>query len=161
MDIKLNLILFQVVNFGVVFGALVYFLYKPVVKLLDARAKKTADAEKAAAETLKEREETEVIKTKTKAQAEKEAAKLLEKTKEQATALKKELGSEAKAEIQAARTKALKNWEEEKSAMIREMQKEFTQGVYSVAEKLLGKAVDKKTHAELIDKSLKELAKAM
>jgi len=89
MDIKLNLILFQVVNFGVVFGALVYFLYKPVVKLLDARAKKTADAEKAAAETLKEREETEVIKTKTKAQAEKEAAKLLEKTKEQATALKR------------------------------------------------------------------------
>ncbi|MEK7458203.1 MAG: ATP synthase F0 subunit B [Patescibacteria group bacterium] len=161
MDIKLNLILFQVVNFGVVFGALVYFLYKPVVKLLDTRAKKTADAEKAAAETLKEREEIETIKTKTKAQAEKEAAKLLEKTKEQATTLKKELGSESKAEIQAGRAKALKNWEEEKSAMIREMQKEFAQGVYSVAEKLLGKGVDKKAHAELIDKSLKELAKAM
>ena len=71
------------------------------------------------------------------------------------------MGSESKAEIQAGRAKALKNWEEEKSAMIREMQKEFAQGVYSVAEKLLGKGVDKKAHAELIDKSLKELAKAM
>ena len=161
MDIKLELILFQVVNFGVVFGALVYFLYKPVVKLLDERAKKTADAEKAAMETLKEREEAEAIKTKTKSQAEKEAGKLLEKAKEQSVALKKELSAEAKAAIQAERAKALKNWEEEKASMIREMQKEFAQGVYSVAEKLLGKAVDKKSHAELIDKSLKELAKAM
>lgn len=161
MDIKLNLILFQIVNFGVVFGALVYFLYKPVVKLLDERAKKTADAEKAAMETVKVREEAEEIKAKTRSQAEKDAGKLLEKTKEQAIALKKELSAEAKAAIQADRAKALKNWEEEKSAMMREMQKEFAQGVYSVAEKLLGKAVDKKTHAELIDKSLKELAKAM
>lgn len=161
MDIKLNLILFQIVNFGVVFGALVYFLYKPVVKLLDERAKKTADAEKAATETLREHEEIETIKTKTKAQAEKEGAKLLEKAKEQSVALKKELNAEAKSEIQGERTKALKNWEEEKSAMIREMQKEFAQGVYSVAEKLLGKAVDRKTHTELIDKSIKELAKGM
>lgn len=161
MDIKIDQILFQIVNFGVVFGALTYFLYKPVVKMLEERAKKVADAEKAAAETMHERSEVESLKTKTKTQAERDAAKLLEKTKEQALALKKDLASQAKEEIKAEKEKALKALEEEKKQVVREMQKEFAQSVYAVAEKLLGKAVDRKAHADLIDKSLKELAKAL
>ncbi|MBI5151868.1 MAG: ATP synthase F0 subunit B [Candidatus Pacebacteria bacterium] len=161
MDIKLDQILFQIVNFGVVFGALTYFLYKPVVKMLDERAKKVVDAEKASNEALREREEAETLKSKTKSQAEKEAGKYLEKAKEQAATYKKELMQEAKDEVKAERDKAMKAWETEKASMAREMQKEFTLGVYTVAEKLLGKAVDKKAHADLIDKSLKELAKAL
>lgn len=161
MDIKLDQILFQMVNFGVVFGALVYFLYKPVTKLLDDRAKRTAEGEKAALEAMRERDEAEAVKAKTKTQADREAAKLLEKAKEQAAALKKELTQQAKEEVKAEKDKAIKALEEEKKQVVREMQKEFAQSVYVVAEKLLGKAVDKKTHADLIDKSLKELAKVI
>lgn len=160
MDIKLDQIIFQIINFGVVFGALTYFLYKPVTKLLEERAQKVADAEKAAAHTLRERDEIESLKSKTKSQAEKDAVKLLEKAKEQAAQLKKELEKQAKDEIRAEKEKAMKALEADKASMAREMQKEFAQAVYAVAEKLLGKAVDKKAHADLIDKSLKELAKA-
>jgi len=160
MDIKLDQIIFQIINFGVVFGALTYFLYKPVTKLLEERAQKVADAEKATAHALREKDEIESLKGKTKSQAEKDAAKVLEKAKEQAAQLKKELEKQAKDEIRSEKEKAMKSLEAEKASMAREMQKEFAQAVYAVAEKLLGKAVDKKSHADLIDKSLKELAKA-
>ena len=43
MDIQLPQIIFQLVNFGVVFGAIVYLLYKPTQKILDERAKRVAD----------------------------------------------------------------------------------------------------------------------
>ena len=161
MDIRLDQILFQLINFGVVFGALVYFLYKPVTKMLDERAQKVAAAEKAADETMRERSEAEAVKAKTKTLAEKEASKFLEAAKEQASALKKELSAQAKAEAKTEKDRAMKNWDDEKAAMVREMQKSFANGVYDVAEKLLGKAVDKKGHAELIDKGIKDLAKAM
>ncbi len=160
MEIKLDQIIFQIINFGVVFGALTYFLYKPVTKLLEERAQKVAEAEKAAAHTLHEKDEIESLKNKTKSQAEKEAAKFLEKAKEQAAQLKKELEKQAKDEIRAEKEKAMKALDADKASMTREMQKEFAQAVYVVTEKLLGKAVDKKAHADLIDKSLKELAKA-
>jgi len=38
MDIQLPQIIFQIVNFGVVVGALTYLLYKPVKKMLDERS---------------------------------------------------------------------------------------------------------------------------
>lgn len=161
MDIKLDQILFQVVNFGVVFGALTYFLYKPVTKMLEERAQKVAAAEKAAEETMRERGEIDKIKGKTQLQAEKEAAKLIEKAKEQAAELKKELTQKAKEEVKAEREKALKAWTEEKAGLVRNMKQEFSQAAFAVAEKLIGKAIDKKGHAELIDTSIKELAQVL
>ena len=44
MDIQLPQIIYQLVNFGVVFGAVTYLLYKPVQKILDERSKRIADS---------------------------------------------------------------------------------------------------------------------
>jgi F-type H+-transporting ATPase subunit b len=148
MDIQLSQVLFQMINFGVVFAALTYFLYKPVTKMLDERATRAAEAEKIAANAAKEREEIEELKTKVKSQADKEAVKTLDKVKEQAASLKKELTSQARDEAKA-----------EKQSALHSMEKEFSQAVFAVAEKVVGKSLDKKAHADLIDKSLKEIAK--
>ncbi len=161
MDIKLDQILFQIVNFGVVFGAIVFLVYKPVMKVLDERAKKIHDADKAAEESLKEKDAIEELKKKEKIRAEKETAKMMEKAREQAAELKKELAEKARSEIKLDKEKAMKSWELEKKAESAAMRKEFSDAVYAVTEKVLGKAVDKKTHASLIDKGLKELAQTM
>ncbi|OGJ22398.1 MAG: hypothetical protein A2804_00585 [Candidatus Pacebacteria bacterium RIFCSPHIGHO2_01_FULL_46_10] len=161
MDIKLDQILFQMVNFGVVFGAIVFLVYKPVIKVLDERAKKIHDADRAAEESLKEKDAIDELKKKEKVRAEKESAKMMEKAREQATELKKELTEKARVEIKLDKEKAVKSWELEKKGEHAAMRKEFVDAVYAVTEKVVGKAVDKKAHASLIDKGLKELAQAM
>ena len=161
MDIKLDQILFQVLNFGVVFGAIVFLVYKPVIKVLDERSKKIHDADRAAEESLKEKDAIDELKKKEKVRAEKESAKMMEKAREQATELKKELTEKARAEIKLDKEKAMKSWELEKKGEHAAMRKEFVDAVYAVTEKVVGKAVDKKAHAGLIDKGLKELAQAM
>ena len=161
MDIKLDQILFQMVNFGVVFGAIVFLVYKPVIKVLDERAKKIHDADRAAEESLKEKDAIDELKKKEKVRAEKESAKMMEKAREQATELKKELTEKARVEIKLDKEKAVKSWELEKKGEHAAMRKEFVDAVYAVTEKVVGKAVDKKAHAGLIDKGLKELAQAM
>ena len=161
MEIRLDQILFQLINFGVVLGALVYLLYKPVLKMLDERAEKIARAEKAAEETMQERSEVEKMKEKAKLQGEKEAAKVVEKAKEQANELKKDLSSKVKEEVKTERERALQAIEKEKKAMQASAQKEMTEAVFAVTEKVLGKALDKKAHADLVSKSMKELASIM
>jgi len=161
MQIQLSQILFQLLNFGVVLAGLSYLLYKPIIKLLDERATRIAAAEKAAAEAHAEKASIDELKKKAKIEAEKEAAKLLDKAKEDAAALKKELVKKAKDELAAEHEKAVKGWAAEQKSQIDAMHKEFAQAVYAVSEKVIGEAIDKKAHAALIDKGLKELAKVM
>lgn len=161
MEIRFLQILFQIINFGVVFGALTVILYKPILKLLDARAEKIAQAAKAAEETISEREKVEEMKKKSKLQSDREAVKLLEKAREQAAELKKDLIKKAKEEVKTEKEKAMSAWKQEKQTMVREMERQFGAAVYAVSEKLLGQAVDKKTHAKLIDQGMKELASIM
>ena len=161
MDIQFPQILFQILNFGVVLAGLSYLLYKPILKLLDERAERIASAEKSAAEAHAEKASIDELKKKAKHDAEKEAAKLLDKAKEDAAALKKELVKTAKEELAVEHEKAVKAWAAEQKSQVSAMHKEFAQAVYAVSEKVIGQEVDKKTHAELIDKGLKELAKVM
>jgi F0F1-type ATP synthase membrane subunit b/b' len=55
MEINFLQILFQAINFGVVFGAITFLLYKPVMKMLDERAKKIAEGQSAAEKSIRER----------------------------------------------------------------------------------------------------------
>lgn len=158
MEIRLDQILFQIINFGVVFAALTYFLYKPVVKMLEERSRKTAEAEKAAMASLEEKANIDTLKAKAKTQAEREAMQLLDKAKTQAAELKKELSAKVKDEVKAEREKALKNLEAEKKNSLAQLDREMADAVVAVSAKVLGKAIDKKEHAALIEKSLKEIA---
>ena len=85
-------------------------LYKPILKMLDDRAKKVEEADKAAQETLREKEEMDALKKKSKVQADRDAAKLLEKAREQAAELKNELAKKAKDELHQEHEKALSVW---------------------------------------------------
>ena len=161
MEINGLQILFQIINFGVVFGAVSFLLYKPVIKVLDDRAKKMAEGEKAANESLRERDELEVMKKKTKTQAEKDAAKLLEKAQEEAKELKSTLTKEVKAEIKEMKEKEMKKWEAEKEGMKKDIESQVTKMSLAIASKVLGTEIDKKGHVSLINSSIKELEKAI
>lgn len=161
MEINISQIIFQLINFGVVAAALTYFLYKPVLKMLDDRRTKTDEAQKAAEATIREKEEIEVLKKKAKTQAEKDAVKMLEEAREEAKALKSKLTKDVKEEVSTLKTKELAKVEAERKATLAKMEEEVGKLSVAVAAKILGEEVDAKTHKTLIANSIKELAKAI
>ena len=77
MEINVYQILFQIFNFGVVMYLLNRVLYKPVMKLLDDRAKKINEGMSQAEKNLKAGEEIEKTKKAELAKARKEANALI------------------------------------------------------------------------------------
>lgn len=159
MDINGLQILFQIINFGVVFGAISFLLFKPFMKMLDERAAKIEAGRLAAESSLKEKEEIESMKKKAKATSEREAAKAFEKTEGDVKELKTKLTHEAKEELKAWKEKEVKKWEAEKVAMKKEVEKSIVDMALAMTAKILGAEVDKKAHSALIASSLKDLEK--
>lgn len=161
MEINVLQIIFQLINFGVVFGALTYFLTKPVTKMLDDRRAKTDEAMKAAEESLREREQVETMKKKAKVQADKDAQSTIDAAKVEAKELKNKLTKEAKEEVSAQRVKDMAKIEAEIKGKQEETEKEVVKLSVAIASKVIGKEVDEKTHKSLISASIKDLAKAI
>jgi len=160
MDIKLAQIIFQIINFGVVAVGLTYLLYKPVSKILDERAKKAEEAERAYAEAAKKQAELDELKANAKKDAEKESFKIVAEAKKDADAVKKQLLEDAKKEALSEKEKQMKAFKDEQNSMLTQMQKEFGQSVFAVAENVVGK-LDKKQHEALIDQAIKDLKVAV
>lgn len=160
MDIQLSQIIFQIINFGVVVGALTYFLYRPILKILRDRSEKIEAAQKQAQKTLEEKEQIDAFKKKAKSDAEKQASDIIAEARESAEEQRKQLLSKAKSDAKAEIAKLKEQWEEEKTKMARSMQQDFSDAVMAVAEKVMGSVLDKKAHQKLIDQEIKNLIKA-
>lgn len=161
MEIQLPQIIFQIINFGVVAGALTYFLFKPVRKVLEERAKRVEEGQIAAEKAIAEAQKLEELKKSAKQKAEREASKLLEEATQTAKAQKSRLVAEARTEALAEVEKLRLAWEEEKQADIKNMKKEFADAVIAAAEKVVGGSLDAKSQAKLIDQELSNLVKSL
>lgn len=161
MDIQLPQILFQVINFGVVFGALVFLLYKPVLKTLQQRSKKIQESQQAAEELIQQKADVEKASQKALNQAKKDAADILADAKKQADKKKEDLMSKAKAETQQFLIEEKEKWNQEKKQMIKQLEKEMSDAVFSISEKVLGESIDQKTQGKLIDQGISEVLKTL
>ncbi len=161
MEINVLQIIFQLINFGVVFGALTYFLTKPVTKMLDDRRTKIDEANRAAEESLREREQVDAMKKKAKVQADKDAAAVIDAAKSEAKDLKSKLSKDAKEEVNAQRAKDMAKIDAEIKGKQEDAEKEVLKLSVAIASKVIGKEVDDKTHKSLISQSIKDLAKAI
>lgn len=161
MEINVLQIIFQLINFGVVFGALTYFLTKPILKMIDERRAKTEEAAKATEEALRERDAADTMKKKAKVQSEKDAQAVIDSAKLEAKDLKAKLSKETKDEVNALRAKEIAKMESEMKGKQEETEKEVVKLSVAIASKVIGKEVDEKTHKSLISQSIKDLAKAI
>lgn len=161
MDIQLPQLLFQIVNFSVVLGALIYLLYKPIQKILDERAAHVAESLKEVEQVTAEKAQLQAFKAKTKREAEKEAAHILEEAKQLATKRKQELAAEAKIMLQKDTAKAQARWTEEKQQLTAGAHKQMVEAVVTVSGMVIGRKLDKKTNEKLIAKGLEEVLRTL
>lgn len=161
MEIQLPQILFQIVNFSVVVGALTYLLFKPVQKILDERSNKIAEAQKAAQAVLEEKDAIETLKKQSKRDAEKAAAAILDEAKKDADVRSQELIQKTQEHGKAQLTKLQAEWQNEKKEMVKELKAQFTDAVIATSAKVLGEKLDSKAHSKLIDQEMNTILKAL
>lgn len=159
MDIQLPQIIYQLVNFGVVFGAVTYLLYKPVQKILDDRAKRITDSLTEVERIEAEKEKMATLKSKVKREADKEAAEILEAAQKTADKNKKELVNKTKEALQEEMKKAQTSWQEEKKKLLADSKKQMVDAVIEVSSLVLGKKLDIKTDNKFIADNLEKVLK--
>lgn len=154
MDIQLNMILFQIFNFGIILAVLWYLLYRPILKIFAERAKRVEEGQRAAAAAIKEYENIEQLKTKTERQLKEQAALSLKEAADEGKKRQDELVQEAKTIAQAEIEKLRAQWQAERDAQTRKMQQSMVDAVFQVCNAVLPQALDSKNQQELIDKEV-------
>jgi F-type H+-transporting ATPase subunit b len=156
LGVNLPLLVVFIINFIVLFVLLRLFLYKPVMKMLDERAKRTKDAMELA-EAIKK--EFEQAKTEVQKQIEKgrlEAQTIITQAMQVGERLKEESRQEATKQAQAIVDRTRSELETERDKIVGDLRREFVDISISAAEKVIKETLNKEKHRKLIEETLQE-----
>lgn len=157
MDIQINQILFQLINFSVVLFVLNKFLYKPLTNILEQRKNKVALGQKAAEANLKTEKELEKTKTKIVSEARAEADEIVKEAKKKAKKDYSEIMADAKKKAEKVLEKERKSLESLINQDREDMQKQFAGMVTQTTEQLLKKYLTAAEHKKIISSQIKDL----
>ena len=158
LGISLSTFLVQIVAFVILLVILYFFAYKPVLKMLDERARKIKESIDEVQKVKDQASQTEEEFKKKMESASKEGQEVISKAMRTGEEARKRAQEEAKQEAQALVEKARVEIQRERSETIGELRQEFADLTIVAAEKVIGKSLDKETHRQIIDKVLDESA---
>ena len=156
LGINLPLLVVFIINFIILFVLLRIFLYKPVLKMLDERSKRTKEGMELAEATKKEYEQARSEVQKQIEKGRQEAQAILSQTMQVGERLKEESRQEAtkQAKVIIDRTRA--ELEAERDKIVEDLRREFVNISISAAEKVIKETLDKEKHRKLIEETLQE-----
>jgi F-type H+-transporting ATPase subunit b len=134
-----KLLLIQGINFAILLGGLTYFLYKPVLRMIDERREKMATGVKEAEQARKELEEIEKTRKEKLAQAGEEADQVVANARMNAQEKGREIVSHAETGAAAILKEAEAQASETKSRAISESKEEVAKLIVLGMEKALVK----------------------
>ncbi|MBI4085123.1 MAG: F0F1 ATP synthase subunit B [Candidatus Liptonbacteria bacterium] len=132
-----RLLLINAINFGLLLIALRYFIYGPIMKMLEGRREKVAEGVKAAELAGKKLAETEASRAGVLARAGKEADELLSHGRESGLAKEKELIAEGEAAADSLIKDAENQAKEIKDKAIAESKEEVAKLIVLGMEKII------------------------
>jgi F-type H+-transporting ATPase subunit b len=156
LGVNLPLLVVFIVNFIILFILLRLFLYKPVLKMLDERAKRTKEGMELAEATKKEYEQ---VKGEVQKQIEKgrqEAQAVIAQALQTGERLKEESREEATQQAQVIIDRARAELESERDKLVDSLRKEFVNIAISAAEKVIKETLDEEKHRKLIEETLQQ-----
>jgi F-type H+-transporting ATPase subunit b len=156
LGINLPLLVVFIINFIILFILLRLFLYKPVLKMLDERTKRTKEGMELAEATKKEYEQ---VKGEVQKQIEKgrqEAQAVIAQALQTGERLKEESREEATKQAQVIIERTRAESESEREKIVDSLRKEFVDIAISAAEKVIKETLDKEKHRRLIEETLQE-----
>jgi F-type H+-transporting ATPase subunit b len=156
LGISLPLLISQLVSFVILLLLLWRFAYKPVLKMLDERAKKIKESVESA-ETVKEQSlhAEEEVRKQIQA-AGKQGQELIARASQTGEEIRKKAQEQAKLDAEALIARARQEIKSERDGAIDELRREFADLTIMAASKVIGETLDKEAHKQLIDKVLQE-----
>jgi len=148
----------QAVNFFVLLAILSFFVYKPVLKLLDSRKERIAKAEEHAQLVEDKLTRAEELVQKELKKAQQKASEIIAASKDSATAQGEELVETAKNKVGKIVEEGRAVIAKERDDAARQIQNEVGKIVILATEKLLRREVAEKDQSKLIDDAATELA---
>jgi F-type H+-transporting ATPase subunit b len=158
LGVNLPLLVVFVVNFIVLFVLLRLFLYKPVMKMLDERTKRTKDAMDLAEATKKEFEQAKGEVQREIEKGRQEAQAIITQSMQVGERLKEESRQEATKQAQAIVDRTRSELEVERDKIVGNLRREFVDISIAAAEKVIKETLDREKHRKLIEETLKESA---
>ena len=137
--IKLELLIIQTINFGILLLALWYLLYRPVVRMMETRREKIEAGVREAEETAQERAYLESQKQSMLQQATAETERLVAEGKQYAAERRAELIQEAEARSESILKEAQERSEEERRQALAQNKEEIARLAILAAERVLRK----------------------
>jgi F-type H+-transporting ATPase subunit b len=156
LGINLPLLVVFIINFIILFILLRLFLYKPVLKMLDERTKRTKEGMELAEATKKEYEQAKGEVQKQIEKGRQEAQAVIAQALQTGERLKEESREEATKQAQVIIERTRAESESEREKIVDSLRKEFVDIAISAAEKVIKETLDKEKHRRLIEETLQE-----
>ncbi|NCN83063.1 MAG: hypothetical protein GW947_03790 [Candidatus Pacebacteria bacterium] len=158
MNIQLAQLVYQTINFLIVFGALSYLLYKPILKIFAERSKRIEEGQKAAQKALQEQENVEAMKQSSKTKIEREREKVLKEATSAAKEQSAQIIATAKTQAETEISHLKEQWKDQQRKDKAEMESQLVELVIATTTKVLGSQLTSKDHRALIKKELQLIA---
>jgi F-type H+-transporting ATPase subunit b len=157
MDLRPGLAIWTALTFLLLLVVLSKFAWKPIVKMLDERERSIRDAIEQA---KKERLEAEKLLADQKTalgQAQREAADLAQKSKQEVEALRADLTAKARKEADDMVGSARKQIQDEKAKALAELKGQVADLAIDAARRLIQSSLDEKSQRKLVEEYIAQL----
>jgi F-type H+-transporting ATPase subunit b len=151
LGLNLGFLLFQIFNFTILAILLYAWAYKPILNMLDARRKKIAQGLEDARIAAEARANAEKEANKILADAQAKAAQIVRDASDRAEAAGHQIRAQVEAELAKERANTLVEVQEERERNLSELRGQVAALAISVAQKLIGDALDERRQHALID----------
>lgn len=156
LGFNLPLLVVFVINFIILFVLLRISLYKPVLKMLDERSKRTKEAMEWAELTKQEFEQAKVEVQKQIEKGHQEAQSIITHAIQVGERMREESRQEATKQAQAIIDRTRTELQAERDKIVEDLRREFVNISIMAAEKVIKETLDKEKHRKLIEETLQE-----
>ena len=151
LGINFGLLIVQIIAFAIVFLTLNAWVYKPMLDMMENRKNKIAQGLEDARVAAEARADAEKEAAKILAAAQAEAGKVVREATERAASAGKDVKAAAEAEAVKAREAAMAEAEIERNRILGDLRGQVAALALAAANKLVGEALDEKKQHVLID----------
>lgn len=151
LGINLGFLIFQIIAFVIVLLTLQAWVYKPMLDMMAGRRKKIAQSIEDARVAAEARADAEKEASRILADAQAEAGKIVREATERATVAAQDVKAAAEADAAKAHQTALNEAEQERNRLLADLRGQVAALAIAAAQKLVGESLDERRQHALID----------
>ena len=151
LGINLGLLIVQIIAFVIVFLTLQAWVYRPLLSMMESRKKKIGQGLEDARVAAEARADAEKEASRILADAHAEASKVVREATERAASAAQDVRSAAEAEAAVARDAILAEAQQQRNRILGDLRGQVAALAIAATERLVGPSLDEKRHRALID----------